>query len=38
MHGIIRVKNFEQDSGGTSQVYVDRVVVRYTDANDPPGR
>lgn len=31
MHGIIRVKNFEQDSGETSQVYVDRVVVRYSD-------
>jgi len=31
MHGIIRVKNFEQNSGETSQVYVDRVVVRYSD-------
>jgi hypothetical protein len=31
MHGIIRVKNFEQDSGEASQVYVDRVVVRYSD-------
>jgi hypothetical protein len=31
MHGIIRVKNFEQDSGETSQTYVDRVVVRYSD-------
>jgi hypothetical protein len=31
MHGIIRVKNFEQNSSETSQVYVDRVVVRYSD-------
>ena len=31
MHGIIRVKNFEQNSAETSQVYVDRVVVRYSD-------
>ncbi len=31
MHGIVRVKNFEQNSGETSQVHVERVVVRYSD-------
>ena len=31
MHGIVRVKNFEQNSGETSQVYVERVVIRYSD-------
>ena len=32
MHGIVRAKNFEQNSsGGTSQVHVERVVVRYSD-------
>ena len=31
MHGIVRVKNFEQNSSETSQVHVERVVVRYSD-------
>ena len=31
MHGIVREKNFEQDNGETSQVHVERVVVRYSD-------
>jgi hypothetical protein len=31
MHGIIRVKNVEQNSGETSQIHVERVVVRYSD-------
>ena len=31
MHGIVRVKNFEQNSGETSQIRVERVVVRYSD-------
>jgi hypothetical protein len=31
MHGIVREKNFEQDSGETSQVHVEHVVVRYSD-------
>jgi len=31
MHGIVRVKNFEQNSGETSQVHVERVAVRYSD-------
>lgn len=31
MHGIVRVKNFEQNSGEGGQVHVERVVVRYFD-------
>jgi aminoglycoside phosphotransferase family enzyme len=31
MHGIVRVKNFKQNSGETSQVHVEHVVVRYSD-------
>ena len=31
MHGIVRVKNIEQNSDETSQVHVERVVVRYSD-------
>ena len=31
MHGIVRVKNFEQNSSQTSQADIARVVVRYSD-------
>lgn len=31
MHGIVREKNFEKNSDETSQVHVERVVVRYSD-------
>lgn len=31
MHGITRVKNFEQNSDRTSQTDIRRVVVRYSD-------
>lgn len=31
MHGIIRQQNFEQNSGETSYIDIDRVIVRYTD-------
>lgn len=31
MHGITRVKNFEQNSDQTSQADIARVVVRYAD-------
>lgn len=31
MHGIIRQQNFEQNSGKTSYIDIDRVIVRYND-------
>ncbi|MCA1716633.1 MAG: hypothetical protein LC781_07145 [Actinobacteria bacterium] len=31
MHGIVRAKNFEENSGETSQIHVERVEVRYSD-------
>ncbi len=31
MHGIVRVRNFEQSSNATSYVDIKQVVVRYSD-------